>query len=53
MTNYYVELGLDRSASIEELEQKLKALKKQWVSRASSATTTGKRQHADRMVEGS
>lgn len=51
MTNYYVELGLDRSASIEELEQQLKALKKRWTSRASSAATTDKRQQAERMVD--
>lgn len=51
MTNYYVELGLDRSASIEELEQQLKALKKRWTSRASSAATTEKRQQAERMVD--
>ena len=51
MTNYYVELGLDRSASIETLEQELKALKKKWTSRASSAPNTEKRQQAERMVD--
>ena len=46
MTNYYVELSLDRSASIEQLEQELKALKKKWTSRASSAATPEKRRQA-------
>lgn len=51
MTNYYVELGLERSASIEELEQQLKALKKKWTARASSAANMEKRQQAERMVD--
>lgn len=51
MTNYYVELGLDRAASISELETELKALRKKWTSRASTATSTDKRQKAEKMVD--
>lgn len=50
MTNYYVELGLDRAASIEELEKELRALKKTWVSRANNISSLEKRQNAERMV---
>ena len=51
MTNYYVELGLDRAASISQLETELKALRKKWTSRASTATSTDKRQKAEKMVD--
>ena len=37
MVNYYVELQLDRSMSIAELEKQLKQLKRTWTSRASNA----------------
>jgi curved DNA-binding protein CbpA len=50
MVNYYAELGLDRSLSIEELEKELKSLKRKWTTRASSASSTDKRQEAERMV---
>ena len=50
MVNYYAELGLDRSLSIEELEKELKTLKRKWTTRASSASSTDKRQEAERMV---
>lgn len=50
MVNYYVELGLDRSLSIPELEKELKSLKRKWTTRASSASSTEKRQEAERMV---
>lgn len=50
MVNYYAELGLDRSLSIEDLEKELKALKRKWTTRASSASSTAKRQEAERMV---
>lgn len=50
MVNYYAELGLDRSLSIADLEKELKALKRKWTTRASSASSTDKRQEAERMV---
>lgn len=50
MVNYYAELGLDRGLGISELEQQLKALKRKWTTRASSASSTDKRQEAERMV---
>lgn len=37
MTNYYAELGLNRSASTEELEKQLNSLHRTWSSRASQA----------------
>lgn len=48
--NYYAELGLDRGASVEQLESELKALRKKWISRQNAADTD-KRQKAERMVE--
>ncbi len=51
MVNYYVELQLDRSMSIAELEKQLKQLKRTWTSRASNASSTEKRQEAERKVE--
>lgn len=48
--NFYAELGLDRAASISELEAQLKALRKKWISRQNAADTS-KRQQAERMVE--
>lgn len=50
MINYYAELGLDRSASVSQLEADLKALRKKWISRQNAADTD-KRQKAERMVE--
>ncbi len=50
MVNYYAELGLDRGLSIADLEKELKALKRKWTTRASSASNTDKRQEAERMV---
>lgn len=50
MVNYYVELNLDRSLDIPQLEKELKALKRKWTTRASSASSTEKRQEAERMV---
>ena len=52
MTNYYVELGLSTSASIEELETQLKVLQRTWTGRAGSARfgSQGK-QDAERMVQ--
>lgn len=48
--NYYAELGLDRGASVGQLESELKALRKKWISRQNAADTD-KRQKAERMVE--
>lgn len=50
MTNYYVVLGLDRSASIEELQEELRRAKKKWQNRL-TAPSLEKRQEAERMME--
>lgn len=50
MINYYAELGLDPGASAEQLQENLKALRRKWTSRASSAADAAKRQEAEKKV---
>ena len=50
MVNYYAELGLDPGASVEELQTKLKALRRTWTTRASTGADPAKRQQAERKV---
>ena len=50
MVNYYAELGLDPGASLEELQTKLKSLRRTWTTRASTAADPEKRQQAERKV---
>lgn len=50
MVNYYAELGLDPGASQEQLEANLKALRRTWTSRASTAADPSKRQQAEQKV---
>lgn len=50
MVNYYAELGLDPGAGGDQLQESLKALRRKWTSRASSAADPAKRQEAEKKV---
>lgn len=49
--NYYVELGLDRNMSCEELKDALGKLRRKWQTRANSGETLEARQKAERMMQ--
>ena len=51
MINYYKELELNQSLSVDELKKELITIQRKWMKRASNAPELEKRSYAEKMVK--